>query len=99
MSITDVDHTDEEEDFIEFNAMRALIRAKIIHTLTIYPKLMPSMLQVGIGTSVSPKLWHPILEKLVADGTIIKEELRAKSHIGRDQTYAILKLSGKTTSN
>jgi hypothetical protein len=71
------------------------IRAKIIHTLSIWPKLSPSMLQVGIGTALSPKLWHPILNQLIEEGTIIREELSAKSAAGRDQVYTILQLAQK----
>lgn len=83
----------EDEAFVELRAAQKLIRDKIVHTLTIWPQLSPSMLQVGIGTAITPKLWHPILKDLEEAGIIVRTEVRAKSHIGRDQVYTILRLN------
>lgn len=88
-------HPEEGDDFVELRVARDLMRDKIVHTLTIWPILSPSMLQVGIGTSISPKIWHPVLEQLIKDGIITREELRAKSSIGRDQIYTRLSLTSK----
>ena len=68
-----------------------MIRQRILHTLWIYPKLSPSMLQVGIGTSFPPALWHPVLESLIMDGTVIRAQVQATNPISkREQTYTIL---------
>jgi hypothetical protein len=84
---------EEGEDFVELRATRQIMRAKILHTLSIWPYLNPSMLQVGIGTAVSPRIWHPVKEALIKEGLIVQEEIRARSHVGRDQVYTILRLS------
>lgn len=68
-----------------------MIRLRILHTLWLYPKLSPSMLQVGIGTGFPPALWHPVLEKLVADGYVIRSQIQATNPVSkRDQTYTVL---------
>ena len=80
------------DDFVELQAMRETIRAKILHTLAVYPYLSASMLQVGIGTAISPKIWHPVKDALLREGLIIQEEIRTRSSVGRDQVYSILRL-------
>jgi hypothetical protein len=82
----------DDDTLMSLREARRILRAKIIHTLTIWPKLSPSMLQVGIGTSISPNIWKPILEQMIATGELNREERHAKSHIGRDQVYTILSL-------
>lgn len=79
-----------EDDFVPI--VRDVIEAKILHVLTIWPKLSPSMLQVGIGTAVTPKLWHPILASLIAEGRVTRREVQAKAPSGRDQTYVVISL-------
>lgn len=80
------------DDFVELQAMRTTLRAKILHTLSVYPYLSASMLQVGIGTAISPKIWHPVKDALIREGLIIQEEIRTRSHAGRDQVYSIIRL-------
>ena len=65
-----------------------MIRDKILYTLQIYPKLSPSMLQVGIGTSVSSKIWRPILNELISNGTVREYSERSP----RNQSHRILEL-------
>src|SRR5260370_32502321 len=63
-----------------------MIRQRILHVLSIYPKLSPSMLQVGIGTGMPPTLWRPILEQLVKDGAVDRYQLSATHPVSkRDQ--------------
>ena len=81
---------DEAEEFAAITS--DLIHDKIVHVLTIWPQLSPSMLQVGIGTAVSPRIWHPVLENMISTGKIVKNEVRARSPTGRDQVYTVLEL-------
>jgi len=68
-----------------------MIRLRILHTFTIYPKLSPSMLQIGIGTGYPPALWHPVLESLIAAGIVSRTQVQATNPVSkRDQTYTIL---------
>lgn len=82
--------TGDEEDFVP--VVENVIQERIIHVLTIWPKISLSMLQVGIGTAISPKLWHPVYQKLKAEGRILESEFVAKGPTGRDQTYKIVSL-------
>lgn len=69
-----------------------MIRLRIMHTLLIYPKLSPSMLQIGIGTGFPPALWHPVLEKLIAEGKVERIQVQATNPVSkREQTYTILR--------
>lgn len=69
-----------------------IIRDKILHTLRIFPRISPSMLQVGIGTSLAPAMWHPILEKLIADNLVSRTTVQAQSPMNRQQVYTVLSL-------
>lgn len=68
------------------------ISSKIMHILSIYPKLSPTMLQVGIGTGISPSIWHPVLENLIEFGKVDKTQVMSHSPKGREQTYTIISL-------
>ena len=83
----------EEDDFVP--ATEEYIRSRIIHVLTIYPGISPSMLQVGIGTALGPKLWHPVMERLKASGRVVETEKMAQTPGGRDLTYKILTLGAE----
>ena len=90
--MTDVNgQEDDESSFV--SASDELIEARILHVLTVWPKLNPSMLQVGIGTALSPKMWHPVLERLIAEGKVVKYELSGRGPTGRDQIFTVLRLS------
>lgn len=71
----------------------SLLRDKIKHVLKIYPKLSPSMLQVGIGTAMPPAFWQPVLEIMIAEGEIVREIVSARTPADRQQSYTVLSLS------
>jgi hypothetical protein len=50
------------------------LRAKIIHVLSVYPVISPTMLQIGLGTHVKPTDWRPILTELIKEGIVLEEE-------------------------
>lgn len=82
---------DPEDDFIP--ASDQVIRDKIMQTLSVYPQISPTMLQVGIGTSITPKMWHPVLDKLIDEGLVKKDTRSGVSAVsGREQTYTIISL-------
>jgi hypothetical protein len=73
------------------------IRRRILHALSIYPKLSPSMLQVGIGTGLPPKLWHVVLETMVERGEVDRRQVKETNPTtGRDQVYTIISLAPET---
>jgi hypothetical protein len=84
-----------EEEFVSLGERaEEMIRARIAHTLSIYPKLSHSMLQIGIGTGFPPSLWNPVLDAMIREGTIIREQVQATNPVTkRDQTYTIIRSS------
>lgn len=69
------------------------IRDKIIHVLSIYPRISTSMLQIGVGTSLMPSLWKPILNQMMADGLVLEERKMFRTPSDRQQSYTILSLN------
>ena len=84
----------QNDDFVVLGAtMVDTIQKRILHTLQIYPKLSHSMLQVGIGTGLSPALWHPVLDKMVQDGRIVRHQVKATNPVtSREQEYTIIEI-------
>lgn len=68
------------------------ITSRILHILGIYPKISPSMMQIGIGSSLSPPIWKPILRKLIEQKVIQEDVIVSITPSGRHQTYTILSL-------
>jgi hypothetical protein len=82
-----------DEDFVKVVQVQSvLIRQKVLHVLSIYPKLNPSMLQVGIGTGVAPRLWHPVVDALIAEGLVKKYDIDTVTPTGRSQTSTVIAL-------
>jgi hypothetical protein len=69
---------------------------KIIFILTAYPRLMPSMLHVGIGPHVSPRVWRPVLDQMIAKGIVICEQMGITTPIGQYRTITVLRLANPT---
>lgn len=76
----------------EVTESEQIIREKLTHVLSIYPRLSPSMLQVGIGTSLPPSLWKPVLQQMIKEGLIRQEQYSAKTPTDRVQVYTVLSL-------
>ncbi len=69
------------------------IASRICHILKIYPKLSMSMLQIGVGTSLSSKLWRPILERLIAEGIVDRRQVSATNPDGRSGSHVVISLA------
>jgi len=69
------------------------IRDKIIHVLSIYPQISTSMLQIGVGTSLMPALWKPVLEKMIEEGIVKRVRKTVVTPTDRQQSYTILSLA------
>jgi hypothetical protein len=74
----------------------AEIRERILFTLAIYPKLSPTMLQVSLGTSTRPSIWHPVLNQLIEEGLVDRVQIRPPTPApsGRDQVFTVIQLKG-----
>lgn len=66
-----------------------LWKGKLRHVLSIYPKLSPSMLQIGLGTAVPSTIWKPILQMMVDSNEVRIENVSSKTPSGRQQTYTV----------
>lgn len=51
------------------------IRRKIHAALALCPVLTPSQLQIGVGTNIPPRIWRPVLNDMIAKGTICRREV------------------------
>ncbi len=71
------------------------IRDKIVHVLTHFPVLSPSMLQVGIGPGTSPRYWRPELDKLIQEGKVLREEHGIEHPDGQYRTVTKLRLASE----
>jgi hypothetical protein len=69
------------------------LREIIIHVLSMYPIISPTMLQMGIGNSISPSKWRPSLEALIRVGTIKRWSDTALAPSGRHNNYTKLSLT------
>lgn len=68
------------------------IEHKILHLLKIYPKISPSMMQIGIGSSLPASMWRPVLASLIERGVVQEDFIMSPSSSGRQQTYTVLSL-------
>jgi hypothetical protein len=73
--------------------MRALLSEKIVFILTIYPRLMPSMLQVGIGPHINSRRWKPLVDQLIKEGKVVREEIALYTPSGQYRSYGVLRLA------
>jgi hypothetical protein len=69
------------------------IRERIIHTLSVYPKLNPTMLGMGIGPYIPSRLWNPVLEELIKADVVSREFINIESVGHRNKLYTILSLT------
>lgn len=81
---------DDDNDFVSITDQ--LIRDRIVHVLTVYPNISHSMLQIGLGPALSPKMWRPVLSQLYHQGRIKERLTVCKGPTGRDQEYRHLYL-------
>lgn len=71
----------------------ARIRDKIVHVLTHFPILSPSMLQVGIGPNTPPRQWHPELDRLIREGKVLRETKGVEDAAGQYRSITRISLA------
>lgn len=70
------------------------LRSKILFGLSVYPFVNPSMLHVFMGTSTPTSIWKDeVLEELIQEGLVVKEDVQLTSPSERSQTYTVLHLA------
>lgn len=68
-------------------------KARILHSLQVFPFLAASQLHQSIGSATSTKLWRPLLEELIEDGKIVVTHIQEVTPSGRTQSYTIYHLA------
>ena len=71
-----------------------VVRGKILHVLSIYPKISPSMLQISLN--IKAAVWRPVMEALIEEGLIKRSTIVSPTPAGRHQSYVVLKYVGET---
>jgi hypothetical protein len=89
--------TDGTDMDVEEGAEDNMLREKMIFLLTLYPKLTPTMLHVGIGPQVRPQIWRPVMENLITEGVVKKDHLSLTTPKGQFRTYTVLSLTTPMT--
>jgi len=93
-SVRVIPDSSAEEVNSAYEAMGDMLREKILFGLAIYPFLSPSQLHVFLGTATPKSIWKDVvLEALLAEGAVVKEEITLVSPHERTQTYTILRLA------
>ncbi len=70
------------------------IGIKILHLLSIYPIISPTMLQVALGTAFRPALWRPVLTQLITEGKVVQVQESTMTPAERYNEYTKLMLPG-----
>lgn len=76
----------------------AHIRERILHTLTIYPRISHSMLHVGLGNAIPSKVWRPVLEQLEAEDAVIIDLVPTEYPSGRVVICGVIRLPKEPTA-
>lgn len=70
------------------------VREKILHVLSIYPKISPSMLQIALN--IKSATWRPVVDALVEEGLMKRSSLISPTPTGRHQSYIVLRRVGES---
>jgi hypothetical protein len=80
----------------QYSDPATLIREKILMLLQIYPRVSPTMLQAGLGPSLSPEIWRPVFNEMLADGTLIQFMEAPENTALRVRPFTVIQLAGST---
>lgn len=66
------------------------IRNRVIHVLSVYPKISPSMLQVALG--IKARIWQPELEQMISEGIVCRDIIVVPHFTGNLKKHTALSL-------
>lgn len=69
-----------------------VLKGKLRHILTIYPRLSHSMIQVAMG--IPAREWRPVLQMMISEGEVTTNSVELETPAGRIQQYTIIALAG-----
>lgn len=58
------------------NAPNEVLERKIFKALAMFPILLPSQLQIALGTNCQPRVWRPMLRDMIERGIVVKTEVQ-----------------------
>ena len=68
---------------------------QIVHLLQVYPVLSPTLIQALLGAKARPRVWKPIMEVMIKDGTLVRSEMVSENSWGQFHSYTCIRLSDK----
>lgn len=66
------------------------VAGRILHILSIYPKISPSMLQIALN--LPARVWQPVLNNMLEKKHVHRSHVVAETPAGRTHTHTILAL-------
>lgn len=70
-----------------------VIESRIVELLMVYPSISPTMLQAGLGPSLSPDIWRPVFQNLIEKGVVIQRAELPPMNMRRNRPYSVVELS------
>jgi hypothetical protein len=72
------------------------IRARLMHTLKLYPIITRSMMQMALTNSVGSAAWKAVLRLMIDEGTVVEDYIHRVSPLGQQRSYHRLYLAKNT---
>lgn len=69
------------------------VRERIITLLSIYPTISPSMLQIGLGSSLPTLVWRPVFDEMVSAGEIVEGLIEGPPTDSRQRPFKTVALA------
>ncbi len=69
------------------------IHKQLAHLLQVYPVLSPTMIQSCFGARVRPVIWKPIMELMLQEGVLVRNEVVSKDSWGQLRSYTCIRLN------
>ena len=90
---TSTDTVTSPSPYKSLPALHEDLGQKIVHILTIYPRISPSMLSIHLNGHPVRRDWRMVLDRLIQDDTILRSHLVHLTTTGRNQSHAVLHLA------
>ena len=69
------------------------IQEQLTHLLKVYPVLSPTLIQGLLGSNIRPTFWKPVLEAMIDEGSISRDEVQAQNAYGQFRSYTCIRLN------
>ena len=69
------------------------VRERIIALLTVYPILSPSMIQIGLGSSLPTFVWRPVFDRMLISGELVEGLVEGPPSDNRQRPFKTVSLA------